>query len=188
MFSWNTLSCAYQGIRNVGFSENWTCFVFLEAPILRFALLPYYRRNVIVLTVLDNSKYEFLSSHRICFYDGTFFLQIFFTNPAAISMRTWNKKTTIQWRENTFNTRSFSDFQRKYLINVKLMVQFSVMVTFRSKEKKVWPSIKTLLSFDIIFPSGPDSAMPQEGSYIWIISNPKVYLWVNARKGLWNFL
>lgn len=116
------------------------------------------------------------------------FFTDFFYKSSSYSIRTWNKKKTIQWRENTFNTRSFSDFQRKYLINVKLMVQFSVMVTFRSKEKKVWPSIKTLLSFDIIFPSGPDSAMPQEGSYIWIISNPEVYLWVNARKRLWNFL
>ena len=33
---------AYQGVRNVCFSENLACF--LEIPVLRFALLPYYRR------------------------------------------------------------------------------------------------------------------------------------------------
>ena len=37
-------TCAYQGVRNVRFSENLACFVFFETPVLRFALLPYYRR------------------------------------------------------------------------------------------------------------------------------------------------
>ena len=32
--------CVYQGVRNVRFSENLACFV------LRFALLPYYRRLI----------------------------------------------------------------------------------------------------------------------------------------------
>ena len=36
-------TCAHQGVRNVGFSENLACFVFLK-PALRFALLPYYRQ------------------------------------------------------------------------------------------------------------------------------------------------
>ena len=35
----------YQSEKNVRFSENLTCFFFLETPVLRFALLPYYRRN-----------------------------------------------------------------------------------------------------------------------------------------------
>ena len=130
---------------------------------------------------LDNSKYEFLSSRHICFYDGTFFTD-FFTNPAAISMRNWHKKTTIEW-ENTFNTRLFSDFQRKYLIiNVNIMLQLSATVSFQSKEKNVWPSIKTMLSFDIIFPSGQESAMPHEESFPWIISNPEFsYRWMVER-------
>ena len=38
-----TRTCAYQGVRNVRFSKNLACFV--EIPALRFALLPYYRRN-----------------------------------------------------------------------------------------------------------------------------------------------
>ena len=37
---------AYQGVRNVRFSENLACFVFLVTLVLRFALLPYYRRFV----------------------------------------------------------------------------------------------------------------------------------------------
>ena len=37
-------TCAYQGVRNVRFSENLTSF-FPETLVLRFALLPYYRRN-----------------------------------------------------------------------------------------------------------------------------------------------
>ena len=36
------VSCAYQGVRNICFSENLLCF--LETSVLRFALLPYYRR------------------------------------------------------------------------------------------------------------------------------------------------
>ena len=35
--------CAYQGVRNIRFSEKLACFVFF--PVLRFALLPYYRRS-----------------------------------------------------------------------------------------------------------------------------------------------
>ena len=36
-------TCAYQEVRNVYFSENLTCFVFLL--LLRFGLSPYHRRN-----------------------------------------------------------------------------------------------------------------------------------------------
>ena len=39
---WYKASCAYQGVRNICFSENLLCF--LETSVLRFALLPYYRR------------------------------------------------------------------------------------------------------------------------------------------------
>ena len=39
-----TLACTYQGIRNVRFSENLMCFVFLVTPVLRFALLSFYLR------------------------------------------------------------------------------------------------------------------------------------------------
>ena len=35
---------AYQRVTNVPFSENLTCFFFLETPLLRFTLLLYYRR------------------------------------------------------------------------------------------------------------------------------------------------
>ena len=44
------LTCAYQEVRHVRFSENLAC-CFLEIPVLRLALLPYYRGNeVIILT------------------------------------------------------------------------------------------------------------------------------------------
>ena len=39
-------TCAYQGAINVRFSENLCVLCFLETPVLRFALLLYYRRNV----------------------------------------------------------------------------------------------------------------------------------------------
>ena len=39
-----TRTCAYQGVRNACFSENLSCFVFFETPVLRFAFLPYYRQ------------------------------------------------------------------------------------------------------------------------------------------------
>ena len=39
-------TCAYQGVRNVRFSENLTCFLFFKkTPVLRFALLLYHRQN-----------------------------------------------------------------------------------------------------------------------------------------------
>ena len=41
-----TRTCAYQGIRNVCFSEIFSVLCFLETPVLRFALLPYYRRSI----------------------------------------------------------------------------------------------------------------------------------------------
>ena len=37
-------TCTYQGVRNVRFSKNLACFVFIVTPVLRFILLPYYRR------------------------------------------------------------------------------------------------------------------------------------------------
>ena len=48
-------TCAYQGVRNVHFSENLFCF--LETPVLRFVLLPYYRQNG-CLTTLCNTSLE----------------------------------------------------------------------------------------------------------------------------------
>ena len=50
-FSKNT--CAYQWVRNVRFSENLACSGFLETPVLRFALLSYYRR-IMLRTRLRN--------------------------------------------------------------------------------------------------------------------------------------
>ena len=38
LFGVNT--CAYQGLRNVHFSENLGVICFLETPVLRFALSP----------------------------------------------------------------------------------------------------------------------------------------------------
>ena len=41
---WYAHVCAYQGIKNVCFCGKFGVFCFLETPVLRFALLPYYRR------------------------------------------------------------------------------------------------------------------------------------------------
>ena len=38
-----TRTCAYQGVRSL-FFEKFGVFCFLETPVLRFALLPYYRQ------------------------------------------------------------------------------------------------------------------------------------------------
>ena len=43
-----TCTCAYQGVRNVRFLENLTCFVFLETPILRCAL--HVKARFVMLT------------------------------------------------------------------------------------------------------------------------------------------
>ena len=40
-----TRRCAYQGVRNVRFFGRFDVLCFLETPVLRFALLPYYQRN-----------------------------------------------------------------------------------------------------------------------------------------------
>ena len=39
-----TRTCTYQGVRNVRFFRKFDVPCFLETPVLRFALLPYYRR------------------------------------------------------------------------------------------------------------------------------------------------
>ena len=39
-----TRTCAYQGARNVRFFGKFGVLWFLETPVLRFSLLPYYRR------------------------------------------------------------------------------------------------------------------------------------------------
>ena len=39
-----TRTCTYQGVRNVRFFGKSDVFCFLETPVLRFTLLPYYRR------------------------------------------------------------------------------------------------------------------------------------------------
>ena len=39
-------SCAYQGVKNVRFFEKFGILCFFETPVLRFALLSYYRQNI----------------------------------------------------------------------------------------------------------------------------------------------
>ena len=41
-----TRTCAYKVVINANVSENLACFFFLLSPVLRFALLPYYRRFI----------------------------------------------------------------------------------------------------------------------------------------------
>ena len=43
-----TRTCAYQGVRNVRFSKNLTCFVFLKYLFWDSPFLPYYRRVSLV--------------------------------------------------------------------------------------------------------------------------------------------
>ena len=42
-------TCTYQGLRIVCFFWKFGVLCFLETPVLRFALLPYYRRYQIIL-------------------------------------------------------------------------------------------------------------------------------------------
>ena len=49
-----TCTCAYQGLRNIRFSENLVCFAFL-LPVLRFAILLYYQRTILYQTVKLNN-------------------------------------------------------------------------------------------------------------------------------------
>ena len=42
---------AYQGVRDVRFFGKFGVLCFLETPVLRFALLPYYRRYATALRV-----------------------------------------------------------------------------------------------------------------------------------------
>ena len=41
-----TRTCAYQGVKNVCFCGKFGVLCFLETPVLRSALLPYYRRII----------------------------------------------------------------------------------------------------------------------------------------------
>ena len=42
-------TCTYQGVRNIRFAKKFRVLYFLETPVLRFVLLPYYRRKVKLL-------------------------------------------------------------------------------------------------------------------------------------------
>ena len=47
--------CAYQGVRNVRFSENLTCFVFLKHPFLDF---PFCLITDEILVILYQFEYK----------------------------------------------------------------------------------------------------------------------------------
>ena len=59
-----TRASAYQGVRNIRFSENLACFCFFETPVLRFTLLPYYRQTTKLRAEVTNNSFKdwFLSS------------------------------------------------------------------------------------------------------------------------------
>ena len=70
---------AYQGKRNVRFSENLACFVFSK-HVLRFTLLPYYRRTQHFHEILRNkfqSSNWFPGSSESYQIDGKYFMNIF---------------------------------------------------------------------------------------------------------------
>ena len=68
-------TCAYQGLRNFRFLENLAC-CFLETPVLRFALLPYYRRYQRPLKIV-NSLFELLSLYGLRGFFFFFFTQLY---------------------------------------------------------------------------------------------------------------
>ena len=49
-----TRTCAYRGIKNVRFCGKFGVLCFLEAPVLRFNLLPHYRRIKVLATLWNN--------------------------------------------------------------------------------------------------------------------------------------
>ena len=53
--------CAYQGVRNVRFFGKFSVLCFLETPVLRFALLPYYRRFTTHKLTTELRDYEWNS-------------------------------------------------------------------------------------------------------------------------------
>ena len=105
--------CAYQGVRNVRFLDNLACSVFVETSVLRFTLLPYYRRFVVLSKV--NRKTSLVScktlnlrlllfqSHRI----------IFRSNHRRCSI----KKTVL---------KNFAIFTGKHLWWILFLVQLEV--------------------------------------------------------------
>ena len=66
--------CTYQGVSNVRFFGKFDVLCFLETPILRFALLPYYLWTTIILLTLINK--EWVTSDPSVYVFGTCFLQI----------------------------------------------------------------------------------------------------------------
>ena len=67
-------TCVYQGVKNVCFSENLACFFFLETPVLRFTLLPYYQWNFICFYA------QFYQNFRL-FYDVWLYFMPFLCLP-----------------------------------------------------------------------------------------------------------
>ena len=49
-----THTCAYQGVRNIRSFRKFGVLCFLETPVLRFTLLPHYRRD----DILQNTSWR----------------------------------------------------------------------------------------------------------------------------------
>ena len=79
-------ACAYQGVRNLRFSKTLACLIFFETPVLRFALLPWYRR-VKFMQQTYNKKKENMLRHGNTSISKT--LQLFHGSKSSIINFAW---------------------------------------------------------------------------------------------------
>ena len=88
-----TRTCAYQEVRNVRFSENLTCFVFLKHPL---CVLPFCPITDDILHLILQAKYEkrekFLTIVREATYNNYFIVKCFLkSNVARVILLSINK-------------------------------------------------------------------------------------------------
>ena len=94
----HTHLCAYQGVKNVCFFRKFGMLCFLEAPILRFALLPYYRQFKVTTEwlLIFSTLHSFLQSlFKRVLYEKKLFGG-FAPTPKTLSWMPWGTYTSPQ--------------------------------------------------------------------------------------------
>ena len=122
-------TCAYQGIRNVLFCRKFGVLCFLETPVLRFALLPYYRQITFVsATKIDKNKPAFWTN---IFHDKFTLLDI------KLTIYIYENKLTSQ-KQYSFGLTFSGNLKRTHADQVynKFFLCKNNLQTFKSSNYK----------------------------------------------------
>ena len=131
--------CAYQGVRNVRFFGKFSVLCFLETPVLRFALLPYYRW--IVMKLWEQFFVAFQCDHFFSF-KGVVFDNVLVNHP--LHSKNYAKMTSkplpLSFFVATFTVHALQppkqsgDFTKKYPWHNKVISSQSSSFNYFSKK------------------------------------------------------